>query len=295
MTGAAPGCACHGCCDVRLGAVLKAAAARAPSELGPPQLPPPADDTAGMRRQFVLCLLAIVPFTNAWPRPAHADLFGGDVAVLSGILAQSVQTVTQLKSQLDQWDKQIQYTRETLARLNPTSYSDLLALYHETKAARVKLLNDVNAIGYDVDQVNTSFRRMFPKNQQEWRASSVAEAQQRASSWHEELTSASLVAMRVQAGVFDIDRHNARAEEALNASKTGGGEVRQLQAITQMLSVMQQQIGNLVQLLSTGGRVSAGLAASDTAEKMRVQEARRRRGLNYTDMGPPPKRLTRLP
>jgi hypothetical protein len=52
-----------------------------------------------MKRFFIaLCFSFVTLFT---PKPARADIFGADVAVLTQILAQAIQTVLQLKSILE--------------------------------------------------------------------------------------------------------------------------------------------------------------------------------------------------
>lgn len=53
-----------------------------------------------MKKRF-LPILFIFFVTASSPRPARADLFGADVAVLTQILAQAIQTVLQLKSILE--------------------------------------------------------------------------------------------------------------------------------------------------------------------------------------------------
>lgn len=51
-----------------------------------------------MRRKYKLL---IIPIALIFSRPAKADLWGGDVVVLTQILAQSIQTVIQLKNVLE--------------------------------------------------------------------------------------------------------------------------------------------------------------------------------------------------
>lgn len=49
-----------------------------------------------MKRRLLVFLLAI-----SFSRPAHGDMFGGDIVILTQILAQAIQTVTQLRAILD--------------------------------------------------------------------------------------------------------------------------------------------------------------------------------------------------
>lgn len=90
-----------------------------------------------MRKYFIqifLCFLLLLPLS-----PARADLFGGDVAVLSQILVQSIQTVIQLKSILDNGKDALNLARDLNAgirsgldliriinpKFNPGVYGDL--------------------------------------------------------------------------------------------------------------------------------------------------------------------------
>lgn len=52
-----------------------------------------------MKKRFIAISLSVLLI--AGPRPAKADLFGGDVVVLTQILAQAIQTVLTLKSMLE--------------------------------------------------------------------------------------------------------------------------------------------------------------------------------------------------
>lgn len=52
-----------------------------------------------MKKQFVVVFLSVLLMMG--PRSAKADLFGGDVVVLTQILAQAIQTVLTLKSMLE--------------------------------------------------------------------------------------------------------------------------------------------------------------------------------------------------
>lgn len=66
-----------------------------------------------MKRLLVtICLIVAVLFS---PQPARADLFGADVAVLTQILAQSIQTVLQLKSILENGEDTLNLLRDVNA------------------------------------------------------------------------------------------------------------------------------------------------------------------------------------
>jgi len=71
--------------------------------------------------------------------------------------------------------------------------------------------------------------------------------------------------------------------------------VRQLQLANQQLALIHQELGNLVQTLTTASRVNANMAAASSGEKMLIREAKARRRDGYTNMGRPAKALKRLP
>lgn len=90
-----------------------------------------------MRKYFIQIFLVFTLLLKV--SPAHADLFGGDVAVLTQILVQSIQTVIQLKSILDNGQDALNLTRDLNAgirsgldliriinpKFNPGVYGDL--------------------------------------------------------------------------------------------------------------------------------------------------------------------------
>lgn len=90
-----------------------------------------------MRKYFIQIFLSLILLLPA--NPAHADLFGGDVAVLTQILVQSIQTVIQLKSILDNGKDALNLARDLNAgirsgldliriinpKFNPGVYGDL--------------------------------------------------------------------------------------------------------------------------------------------------------------------------
>lgn len=231
-------------------------------------------------------------------RAARADLFGGDVAELAAILAELIQQGISLANQLHQLEAQVNLTRQTLRQLDPRGFngiSSLLDAYNNTRYTMQSITGQVNAIRYSIAEVNTDFDRLFPRNRKGWRGTSADQANARFDEWNSEITGASLVAMRAQTRLADVQQLNSQATMVLASSRGADGEVRQLQALNQMLAIVQTQMSTLIQLLSTGSRVSADLAASSAGEKMMVREAKSRRRENYKFKGAPPKKLTRMP
>jgi P-type conjugative transfer protein TrbJ len=243
-------------------------------------------------------IAAVVALASAvaTPTPARADLFGGDVAVLTGILTETIQQGIHLHEQLNRIREHVENSKQTLKRLSDvSSFHDALSFYNTTRFNYESLVSDVNAISYSAQRVKGDFDRLFPKDQSTWQGVPSSQFKGRYAAWNEELTSSALIASRAQTQMMNVQQMNERAARALSISQAEGGEVRQLQAMNQMLAVMQNQLNSLVQLLSTGSRVTSDLAATTAGKDMMLQEGKRRRRDGYTNPGPPPRRLKRLP
>jgi uncharacterized protein YukE len=241
---------------------------------------------------FAVCVLA----ASLRAAPARADLFGGDLVQLAAILVELLSQGATLVSQLNQLEAQVRYTRQTIEALKDvSSFGDLVAFYHAARFNYDSLVYDVNALTYSAQWVTNDFRRLFPKNQSAWQGVPASDFGRRYDAWNEELTSSALVASRAQGQIMHIQQMSAAAERALKLSQSEAGEVRQLQAIAQILGVMQSQLGTIIQLISTASRVTSNMAATTAGKEMLLQERKRRRLDGYKNPGKPPKVLTRLP
>src|SRR5688572_31209689 len=100
-----------------------------------------------MKRRTVLAAAPLALATMP-PRKARADLFGGDVAVLAGILAEALVQGKTLIDQLTRMKQQIEYAKQTLQQLDPTTFSGLLRAYSDTRGLYDQLVFDVRTISY---------------------------------------------------------------------------------------------------------------------------------------------------
>jgi type IV secretion system protein TrbJ len=191
---------------------------------------------------FAVCLASLAS------RPARADLFGGDVAVLASILAQLVQTYTQIKQQVDTIKRHSEYWQQTLKNLDPTSFNQVLGLYNQGRYTYDSLVADAQSIGYGLQTLDQNFRRLFP-SERDLKNARYSDYDQMYAGWQSELHSSAQVAMRAQANAAQ-PRENALAAQGLvNASRSAEGQVQQLQAIVQMLAVVQSQLTTLTQTI----------------------------------------------
>ncbi len=179
-----------------------------------------------------------------------------------------------------------------LSRLDPASYNALLALITDTQLSYNELVNGVNSIGYTLQGVNADFKMTFPTD---FSKTAIADFDAHYGEWQSQIWSSTLVAARAQS-VLSTLRHNAdNAANIMANSASASGEVAQLQAVVQMLGVMQSQSNSLIMSLATTGRVIATNASVSASERQLAREKKRRNLQNYTKRGAPVTIPNKLP
>jgi type IV secretion system protein TrbJ len=227
-------------------------------------------------------------------RPARADLFGGDVAVLTGILAEAINQDIQLKTQIDNLQRQVEFARQNVKQLDPTSFNSLTSFYNQSKLSYAQLKNDLQQIDYTMQGVNANFHKVFPQGK-DFKNARYSDYDPLYAGWQNEIGASAYTAMRAQTTLSTLEANSQAAQQILQNSRASNGQLQQMQAVVQMLAVMQGQLNTLVQTLSTGNRVVASMAAGSANEKQAVRERKRRRTEGYTNAGKPATRLNRLP
>jgi conjugal transfer/entry exclusion protein len=243
------------------------------------------------KRRLLLALCASVGVMGP-PRESRADLFGGDLPLLAGILVQSISTVTTLVEQLNTLRTQITLIRTMLSRLNGQSFTDVSRLLADSELAYSTLMGSVRAIGHTVAAVNRDFNTVFPSDLSHAKNSDFDPL---VAGWQTEILGSSLVAARAQTSLATLSKNTTEASAILTRSGAATGQVAQLQAIVQMLAVIQGQTNLLVQALDTAGRVTTDMAASSAAERILSREKKRRNLQNYTSRGAQVRVMPRLP
>lgn len=248
------------------------------------------------RRRPVLCVvLAIALSTVPSSKTARADLFGGDVAELAAILVELIAQGLTMVYQLQQLEAQVRYTEQTLRQLDPTSFSGLVNSFNSLRWNYQSLVGQVQTIRFSANHVQSDFNRLFPKDRTAWRNVPSADFDRRYASWQTEISNSSLVAMSAQTQIDLLKRQNDVMMDILRQSQGANGELRQLQLINQSLGKIHDRLGTVVEVLATGQRVTAALAASGAGERMMIRESKQRRLEGYTNRGRPSRVLNRLP
>jgi len=243
------------------------------------------------RRSFaltgLLVGLALVP-----PRSARADLYGGDIPILTGILTEATSTVSNLVNMLSVLRQQLAATNEMLSKLDPASYESMASLVRSNQLSYEQLTNGVNSIGFTLGNVNTQFRSVY---RSDFSKTPLSEFDSNYARWHDEVLASSEVAARSQSALATLQKNNDAAAAILRNSQNSEGIVGQLQAVNQMLGVIESQNNTLIQSLATTGRVLAAASGSQASEAHLAREKKKRNLSNYRERGDDVPPMTKLP
>jgi P-type conjugative transfer protein TrbJ len=237
-------------------------------------------------------LIALVLGSVACPSAAHADLFGGDDVILSGILAQAIAEVSDLGSTLTNIETQVQMMRTMLSSLDPRSFGAVLSLVSDMTYSYGNVVSGIASVGYTLRAVNTAFQSTFPSN---LAGVPIAGFGALYSHWQDEILAASQIAERAQSVISDWQKNASDAAAILSQSQSAQGQVAQLQSVVQMLGVLQSENNNLLQTLGTTGRVLSSASAATASERHLSLEKKRRNLAKYTFRGAPVAVPTRMP
>ncbi len=226
------------------------------------------------------------------PAPAQADLFGGDVVELAAILAESIAQGATLAEQLTQLTDQVSLVRTTLAQLDPATYAAVLQVINNTYLDYNRLTSDVNSIGYTLESVNRDFQRAFPTD---FSSTPMSQVDSLYGKWQDDIWSSTIVAARAQSVLSTLRDNANQAAAILSSSQSAQGTVGQLQAVVQMLGLMQSQTNSLIQSLATTGRVLTTQASTGASERQLSREKKKRNLAGYTRRGSPVTVHSKLP
>lgn len=214
--------------------------------------------------------------------PARADLFGGDLPLLSGILAQAIAEVVQLGQMVSSMVEEIRLLETQLHPLDPRSFTELEGWLRGATVDTGALLRQIQSMGYTLSSVNAQYETIYPRD-----ASTIGFSQYQAmyGAWSGEVLASAQVASRSQTMVSSLEDSTSRAVGILSSSQGASGEVAQLQAIVQMLGVVHTDLSAVVQTLATTGRVLSDAAAGGASERQLSLEKKKRNLANYTNRG----------
>jgi P-type conjugative transfer protein TrbJ len=233
------------------------------------------------RRLLALALVLVLELPRA--RDARAQV-GEDIPFLIGILAQTTSTVADLASMLVTLTAQLDAMNTMLSNLDASTFDSVSAIVTNTDFSVDVLTSDVASMGYTLQSVNNQFLTLYGTSG--YAALPLTKFDALYGQWEDEVLSSARVAARSQATLSTLETSASAAAAILSQSQQSDGQVAQMQAIVQMLGLMQAQNGALIQSLTTTGRVLTSSAATAAAEKQLSREKKRRHLSNYTYRGP---------
>lgn len=220
--------------------------------------------------------------TGAVFAPARADLWGGDLPLLAGILAEAITEVGNLSSMLTQIVDEAQLMKTMLSGLDAASFSSLTTFLRTAERAAGDLTEGIRSMSYSLRSVDTEFQQIFPA---EPSAASLSERARIAAGWSREILAASQIASRQQAAISMLGDSAAKVQDLTRRSQGAAGERAQLQLIVQMLSILHTQLDTLHQTLATTGRVLTDMGAAAASERQLSRTKKQNSLSNYTSRG----------
>jgi P-type conjugative transfer protein TrbJ len=248
------------------------------------------------RRHFLALFIGTSVALSYGQAQAQWAVFDGtnlatNVLTAARTLQTVVNTYQQIKNQVEQIKNQVQ----TLQSLDPRSFNELMSLIDQGQLTYNMIRSDVTSLGFTLGEVNRDFDALFPRDKGKWQSVRYSDYDNYYTRWNTEITASSKAAERAQSNIVRVEKNNKRIMDILQKSQAENGEVRQLQLVNQQLALIHDELGTLVQNLTTANRVTSNMAAASAGEKLMQREAARRRRDGYTNVGRPAQALKRLP
>jgi conjugal transfer/entry exclusion protein len=205
-----------------------------------------------------------------------------DITNLTQNLLTAVQTLQQLENQVRQMET-----------FSSGSYMGMEAVFGTRNYELSQAISSARGLIGQVNRLKDSYTRTFPQGQQ-WDNYRSHDYSVFLTQWNNELLDSADDAFRTQQLFHRMEENSREQQRILGMSDGAGGEVRQMQAANQMLSLMSSQLGDVTHSLLSTSRVAATTATMAAAEKKAEQQTKRMLMENYTDIGNPIP-ISRLP
>ena len=161
---------------------------------------------------------------------------------------------------------QIENEIKGLKLLGASAFSDIQKILNNNINDLEDLIAAVQGIGYTVDNINTQYDAIFPDNDG-WNSEKLSNYPVYAKDWNDQTTSSIKDAMRAQSVLSRIKETNNNVMDILSEVSASDGEVRQLQAMNEILGQMSSQLGDITQSLAVTSRMTATALAVDESHR----------------------------
>lgn len=250
--------------------------------------------TGASRRLGLTAVLAAAWLGTAggWASPARADLWGGDLPLLAGILAEAFSEVGNLSTMVEQVVEQVRLMRTMISSVDASSFAALTELLHSAETAHDTLTTGIRSMSYSLGRIDSEFRKLFPSDPH---AATFDEHDAYYTRWNQEVLAAAQIASRQQTVIGKLGNSADKAREIVQQSQNASGELAQLQLVVQMLSILDTQLLTINQTLATTGRVLTDMSAG-SASAGQLSQAKKQGSLsNYTSRGDSVRVPSRMP
>jgi hypothetical protein len=220
------------------------------------------------------------------PEPARAVPALPVVDIKRGL--QMVELLKDAKNLTDRVSASLAHIRNAAATLGGGNLVDDILI------SQRYLTGDLHSISYSIDTVTQQFEAVFPSQEaaHDVAPSDVAPLR---GGWDAELQESGLAAARAQTALSQIDTNTKSAVDILERSKatTGGtsdegSQLAKLQALVQMLGIVNSDLTTLATTLAASERVNAEVAASEASDQDLTGEQSQRMMRDYSTRQPIP-------
>jgi P-type conjugative transfer protein TrbJ len=202
--------------------------------------------------------------------PAHAQMIVYDPSNYAQNVLQAARALQQINNQITSLQNQSQMLLNQAKNLAGLPYSSLPTIA-QSLARTQQLLNEAQRLGYDVNQIDQAFQRLYPQGYTGASSSQqlVSDAKER---WQNSLD-AYQDALRVQAGaVGNLDTTRTETDALVSSSQSAVGALQAVQAGNQLVALQTKQLADLTAVIAAQSRAQSLAGARTTANQDQARE-----------------------
>jgi type IV secretion system protein TrbJ len=201
---------------------------------------------------------------------ARAQMIVYDPSNYAQNVLQAARALQQINNQITSLQNQSQMLLNQAKNLASLPYSSLQTV-SQSLARTQQLLNEAQRLGYDVNQIDQAFQRVYPQGYTGASSSQqlVSDAKER---WQNSLD-AYQDALRVQAGaVGNLDTTRTETDALVSSSQSAVGALQAAQAGNQLVALQTRQLADLTAVIAAQSRAQSLAGARSTANQEQARE-----------------------
>jgi type IV secretion system protein TrbJ len=201
---------------------------------------------------------------------ARAQMIVYDPSNYAQNVLQAARALQQINNQITSLQNQSQMLLNQAKNLAGLPYSSLQTV-SQSLARTQQLLNEAQRLGYDVNQIDQAFQRLYPQGYTGASSSQqlVSDAKER---WQNS-QDAYQDALRVQAGaVGNLDTTRTETDALVSSSQSAVGALQAAQAGNQLVALQTRQLADLTAVIAAQSRAQSLAGARSTANQEQARE-----------------------